>query len=82
MKKAVVSTSVGCEGLDVVPGTHLIMVDQPEAFAQCVVDLLQDQNKRAALGSAGREFARAHSWQRIGDALVDAVETITTEIGV
>ena len=82
MKKAVVSTSVGCEGLDVVPGTHLIMVDQPEAFAQCVVDLLQDQNKRAALGSAGREFARAYSWQRIGDALVDAVETITTETRV
>jgi hypothetical protein len=25
-------------GLDVVPGTHLIMVDQPEAFAQCVQD--------------------------------------------
>jgi polysaccharide biosynthesis protein PslH len=82
MKKAVVSTSLGCEGLDVVPGTHLIMVDQPEAFAQCVVDLLQDQDKRAALGSAGREFARAYSWQRIGDALVDAVETITTETGI
>jgi sugar transferase (PEP-CTERM/EpsH1 system associated) len=82
MKKAVVSTSRGCEGLDVVPGTHLIMADQPEAFAQCVVDLLQDQDKRAALGSAGREFARAYSWQRIGDALVDAVETITTETGV
>jgi sugar transferase (PEP-CTERM/EpsH1 system associated) len=82
MKKAVVSTSLGCEGLDVVPGTHLIMVDQPEAFAQCVVDLLQDQDKRAALGSAGRDFARAYSWQHIGDALVDAVETITTETGV
>jgi polysaccharide biosynthesis protein PslH len=82
MKKAVVSTSLGCEGLDVVPGTHLIMVDQPEAFAQCVVDLLQDQAKRAALGSAGRDFARAYSWQHIGDALVDAVETITTETGV
>jgi sugar transferase (PEP-CTERM/EpsH1 system associated) len=81
MKKAVVSTSLGCEGLDVVPGTHLIMVDQPEAFAQCVVDLLQDQAKRAALGSAGRDFARAYSWQHIGDALVDAVETITTETG-
>lgn len=82
MKKAVVSTSLGCEGLDVVPGRHLIMVDQPEAFAQCVVDLLQDQEKRAALGGAGREFARAYSWQRIGDALVNAVEAITTETGV
>ena len=77
MKKAVVSTSLGCEGLDVVPGTHLIMVDQPEAFAQCVVDLLQDKDKRAALGSAGREFVQAYSWQHIGDALLDAIETIT-----
>jgi sugar transferase (PEP-CTERM/EpsH1 system associated) len=82
MKKAVVSTSLGCEGIDVVPGVHLLMVDQPEAFAQCVVDLLQDQARRAALGSAGRELARAYSWRRVGDALVDAVETITTEIGV
>ena len=55
---------------------------QPEAFAQCVVDLLQDQDKRAALGGAGREFARAYSWQRIGDSLVDAVATITTETKV
>ena len=82
MRKAVVSTSLGCEGLDVIPGKHLIVADQPEAFAQCVVDLLQDQDKRAALGSAGKEFARAYSWQRIGDALVDAVETIITETGV
>ena len=58
MSKAVVSTSLGCEGLDVIPGKHLIVADQPEAFAQCVVDLLQDKDKRAALGSAGRGLSK------------------------
>jgi Glycosyl transferases group 1 len=36
MRKAVVSNSLGCEGLDVIPGKHLIVADQPEAFARQV----------------------------------------------
>lgn len=38
----VVTTSIGCEGLAVEPGRHLVVGDTPEAFARCVSDLLDD----------------------------------------
>src|SRR5262249_44214579 len=72
MRKAVVSTSLGCEGLDVIPGKHLIVADQPEAFGRQVLNLLQDSQTRAALAKAGCDFAQAYSWERCGDALLSA----------
>ncbi len=54
MQKAVVSTSLGCEGLAVEAGKHLSVADQPELFAQAMIDLLQDAEKRASLGNAGQ----------------------------
>ena len=77
MGKAVVSTSLGCEGLDVVAGQHLIVADQPEVFAQSVVDLLQNAEQRTALGIAGRTLAETYSWQRCGEDVIRAVEKIT-----
>jgi len=32
MEKAVVSTSLGCEGIDVIDGEHLLIADDPRAF--------------------------------------------------
>ncbi len=76
MGKAVVSTSLGCEGLAVVSGQHLIVADQPEVFARSVVDLLQNAEQRMALGIAGRALAETYSWQRCGDDVINAVEKI------
>ena len=76
MKKAVVSTSLACEGLDVIPGKHLIVADQPEAFAQQVLNLLQDSQARAALAKAGHDLAQAYSWELCGDALLSALRNI------
>jgi glycosyltransferase involved in cell wall biosynthesis len=76
MGKAIVSTRLGCEGLDVVSGKHLIVADQAEEFAQAVVGLLQNAEQRAVLESAGREIAETYSWQRCGDDVIHAVEQI------
>jgi len=38
----IVSTSVGCEGLAVRDGEHLLIADTPEAFAQACARLLAD----------------------------------------
>jgi glycosyltransferase involved in cell wall biosynthesis len=54
MDKAVVSTTIGCEGLPVVAGTHLRVEDTPVAFAQAVCALLSSQEQRRALAAAGR----------------------------
>ncbi len=60
MAKAVVSTTVGCEGIDVTPGQTLEVADTPAAFAAATVALLRDPARRAALGQAGRALALAH----------------------
>jgi sugar transferase (PEP-CTERM/EpsH1 system associated) len=78
MRKAVVSTSLACEGLDVIPGKHLIVADQPEAFARQVLNLLQDPQARAALAKAGCDLAQAYSWELCGDALLSALRNISS----
>jgi polysaccharide biosynthesis protein PslH len=78
MRKAVVSTSLACEGLDVLPGKHLIVADQPEAFARQVLNLLQDSQARAALAKAGCDLAQAYSWELCGEALLSALRNISS----
>jgi glycosyltransferase involved in cell wall biosynthesis len=54
MGKAVVSTSVGAEGLPVTDGEHLILADDPADFACAVTLLLGAPDRRAHLGNASR----------------------------
>jgi glycosyltransferase involved in cell wall biosynthesis len=66
MGKAVVSTTVGAEGLPLVPGEHFVAADEPADFARAVVSLLQDPRRRQALGAAGRRLVEErHSWAQV-----------------
>jgi sugar transferase (PEP-CTERM/EpsH1 system associated) len=70
MGKALVSTSVGCEGIAVRAGEHLLIEDDATRFADAVVRLLDDAAQRARLGVAGRELVEsAYSWSSISHAL-------------
>lgn len=74
MQKAVVSTSLGCEGLSVEPGKHLLVTDEPEKFAQAVITLLKNPDMRAAYGSAGRALVEAeYSWESCGARLLQVL---------
>ena len=55
MEKAIVSTTVGAEGLPVTDGRELRIADTPETFAASVVELLTN---REAAKQLGREAAR------------------------
>jgi glycosyltransferase involved in cell wall biosynthesis len=55
---AIVSTSVGAEGIEVRHGQELMIADDAEGFARCTLDLLRDPARRARLGGAARRFAR------------------------
>jgi glycosyltransferase involved in cell wall biosynthesis len=46
---AVVSTTIGAEGLEVEPGTHLLVADDPEGLAEACARLLGDDALRRAL---------------------------------
>lgn len=77
MQRAVVSTSVGCEGLSVESGKHLLIADQPEAFARAVVELLGNSSMRIALGSAGRALVEAeYSWEQCGAQLLHILDEV------
>ena len=52
----VVSTQVGAEGIDVVNGDHLLLVDDPVEFAHAVCLLLDDVNLRMTLSYNARKL--------------------------
>lgn len=66
-----VSTTIGCEGLDVCHNKHLLVADEPGAFADAVVRLLEDPALRNTLAGQALAAVRAeHGWDRIGDTLL------------
>ena len=67
MGKAIVSTTIGAEGLPVTHGKDILLADQPEDFAQQTVQLLQNESLRNQLGAAARSLVEQHySWGRVG----------------
>ena len=72
MGKAVVSTSVGCEGLHAVDGSNILIRDTAGGFASAVRTVLEDTDLRERLGRAARETAeREYSWEVIGVPMVE-----------
>jgi sugar transferase (PEP-CTERM/EpsH1 system associated) len=70
MGKAIVSTSLGWEGIDVRNGEHLLTADDPVSFADAVVALLEDDHEARRLGQAARALAvDRYSWDRAGESL-------------
>lgn len=68
--RPVVSTTVGCEGLSVVDGQHVSIVDEPDQFAREVTSLMSDPLRSNELGQRGRELVVAnYSWHIAGQRL-------------
>ena len=63
---ALVTTTLGIEGIQAVAGEHALIADEPAAFAAAVLELLDDDQKRRSLASAARELAlNEYDWRRI-----------------
>jgi len=77
MGKAIVSTSLGCEGFEgLVPGRELCIADAPTEFAQWVIELLDDAPRRERLGQAGRRFVEErYDWRHIVPKVEELYET-------
>lgn len=64
--RAIVSTPVGCEGLDGVDGQHLRIAEMPNAFADATISLLQHPETRSRLRTKARELAETvYDWDRV-----------------
>lgn len=74
MAKAVVSTTIGAEGLPVTPGSDVIIADSPDAFAASVVSLLRDPARRVQLEGAARDLVVTHyDWSAVAGQLEEAL---------
>jgi len=69
--RPVVSTSIGCEGLDVQNGEHLFIADTPQDFASKVLQLLGDENTRNHIVRRGRELVeQQYDWDVLARQLL------------
>jgi len=84
MGRAVVSTTVGAEGLPVTHGQDILIADDAAGFAESVLRLLRDTGLRRRLGEAARQLVTRHytserAAQAFSDTCVRVVEQVRTE---
>ena len=70
MGKAIVSTTLGAEGIEAVPGRDLLVEDQPAAFAKAVHRLLAEPGLAARIGQSARQLAvERYGWSEAARVL-------------
>ena len=78
MELPVVSTTVGAEGLPLVPGEHIELADSPADFANAILTLLDDPAGAEALGARGAAQVRTHhGWDRAAERFSDLCDAAT-----
>jgi glycosyltransferase involved in cell wall biosynthesis len=75
--RPVVSTSIGCEGLNVQDFQQLLIADHPQDFAEKVMRLLSDQSLYQQVVTQARELVvTQYDWAVISEQLVDVYEDV------
>jgi polysaccharide biosynthesis protein PslH len=77
--KAVVSTTVGAEGLDVHPGRNIVLADDARSFAQAVIALLRDPEMRRRYQTAAAETAARYDWPAIGERFSEVLQSVAAK---
>lgn len=75
LRTPVVTTSKGAEGLDVIPGEHVLIADAPDTFARATIRLLQEPElRRNLVDNAYRLVAQKYNWKTTLPRFVSLVE--------
>ena len=77
--KAMVSTSLGVEGLPLHAGDAVMIADAPGEFAAAVVALLRDPGRRQRLGMTARAAALHFEWAAIGESFRRIIEGVMAD---
>jgi len=78
--RAVVSTSIGAEGLGLRHGQHLSIADDPESFARETAALLLDPSLRVRLAAAGRaEVLARYAWPELGRRFAEVCSRVAAQ---
>jgi glycosyltransferase involved in cell wall biosynthesis len=68
MGKAIVSTTIGAEGLPLQHAEHIFLVDDERDFANQVVTLLRDEKLRKQIGKQARQYVYDNfRWEKVAD---------------
>jgi sugar transferase (PEP-CTERM/EpsH1 system associated) len=82
LRKAIVSTTVGAEGLAVINNRHLLLADDSDEFASAVLRLLENAGLRNRIGSAARELVEnKFSWTAAANTVDRVISRLTSEQG-
>ena len=77
MQKPIVATPLSIDGLDLADKREVLLADEPQAFAEKVVGLLEDRNAAGRLGSNGLVRVQSqYSWAAMGQALEKAIQAV------
>jgi glycosyltransferase involved in cell wall biosynthesis len=77
MGKAIVSTTLGAEGLPIRDGVDISIADSPEEFSRKVCALLRGAEERGRLGSAARQLVEQHySWSSVATEFDDVLQRL------
>jgi glycosyltransferase involved in cell wall biosynthesis len=70
MGKAIISTTLGAEGIEAVPGRDILIADEPVSFADAVSRLLAEPSLAARIGQSARQLAvERYAWSGAAWAL-------------
>src|SRR5208283_3837419 len=80
--KAVVSTTIGAEGLDVHHGRDIMLADDPHSFGQAVIMLLRDPALRHRYEKAAADTAARYDWPAIGERFSHILDSMAKKKSV
>jgi len=70
LKKPVISTSIGAEGLDVSPGGNIIIANEKHDFATQTIRVLEDKKLRSQIAEAGKKLVESkYDWKIVASKL-------------
>lgn len=77
-KIPLVTTSIGCEGIDIEHGKHALIADRPEDFANAVIELFENSERCKKLTENGYELVMdKYRWKSICKEMDRAYEELT-----
>lgn len=75
--KAVVSTTIGSEGIDVEDGENILIADDPRTFVEMILSLLNNKKQILDLGLSARKLTvEKYNWDIIGKELIQILKNL------
>jgi len=77
LRKPVVTTSLGANGVKGEDGKHFLVADEPEEMTEKILSLLDDSGKRKDIGYEARGLVeREYTWSRVGEKFLREIEQL------